>query len=426
MKKLCRIQDADIRGKIVLVRVDHNVVKKGKIKDPYRIDASLPTLRYILDKGGKLVIMTHVGRPRNKDTGEIVISEETAVKPIILYLSEKLGVTITGLDLPADSKKGILDLDIPATVQALKNGTIKAVYLPNTRWFAGEETKDAQAEKLARQFAAIADIFVNDAFGSWQPHTSTIGPVTHIPSYAGFLMQKEIANIDTVLEPKRPFLAIIAGAKFDTKIGPISALLPLVDHLILGGVIYNAYLAAKYNIQIKGVAPEDASIAHDFVIQTEKYPNRIIELERIIESDLLEEKKEGSYRELQISQLKQKHSVNYILDIATASFQEKEITSTLISARTIFINAVMGYTPNFPDGTKALYQRLDENKNSLKLYGGGDTLQELRTLLPEIYQKAVQDETYYFFTGGGAVLKAIEQNSAYGMKPVEVLLKRNR
>jgi len=206
------------------MRVDHNVVKKGKIIDPYRIDASLPTINYIIEQGAKLILMSHVGRPKNKATGEIETSEKSSVVPIVEYLKGK-GIKIIALDITAQGKFGIEHLDSQSVTNAFQDDKLQAIYLPNTRWFKGEEAKDESKEILGRELADIADIFVNDAFGSWQPHASTIIPAKHIPAYAGILMQKEVQHLDSVLNPQKPFVAVVAGSKFDTKIQPLSALL---------------------------------------------------------------------------------------------------------------------------------------------------------------------------------------------------------
>jgi phosphoglycerate kinase len=151
---------------------------------------------------------------------------------------------------------------------------IDGIYLPNTRWFYGEEAKDDNRERFANQLAGLADIFVNDAFGSWQAHASTVDVSRYLPSYAGFLLQKEIENLDRIYNPQTPFLAVVAGAKFDTKIEPLYALIQKADWLVLVGVIYNAYLSAKYNIRIKGVEDDDLEHAKKFVEFAAKYRER--------------------------------------------------------------------------------------------------------------------------------------------------------
>ncbi len=418
------IQDADLKGKIVLVRVDHNVVKSGMIHDPYRIDATIGTMYHINARGGKMILMTHVGRPRNKKTGEIIISEKTSVKPIVDYIQQKLHIKLKIPEFTMDEKRGYtgIETSINHMIRELREDKIDGIYLPNTRWFAGEEAKDETAERFANQLAGLADIFVNDAFGSWQAHASTVGVNKFLPSYAGFLLQKEIENLNRIYEPSNPFLAVVAGAKFDTKIDPLYALIQKADYLVLGGVIYNAYLCAKYGISIKGIEEDDFELARKFTAFAEKYPGKIVEPGYIVESDIPDERRDGSWRVVDIRSLKPGDSLGYVYDVAAESFSERHIHEIFGRARTIFVNAVMGYTPHFNEGTIALDQLIDENRDAVKLYGGGDTMQELKRLLPGLYIAAIDSPEYYIFTGGGSVLKAIEQGTVTGLAPVKALL----
>ena len=419
------LQEADLRGKIVLVRVDHNVVKKGIIYDPYRIDATFGTLYYINAKGGKIILMTHVGRPKNKKTGEIEINDNTSVDPIVQYLQSKFHINVGVPDFQAHEKDGYLGIETSVNhlIRDLKEGEIDCIYLPNTRWFQGEESKNDAAERFANQLAGLADIFVNDAFGSWQPHASTVRVNKYLPSYAGFLMQKELINLERIFNPDQPFVAVVAGAKFDTKIEPLYALLKKADYLFLGGVIYNAYLCAKYNLKIKGIEPDDMEHALKFVEYSKQFPGKLIELPFIVESDTMEGKIEGKNRVHDIRKIAPGTSLNYILDVANESFHEENVIRIFHSAKTIFVNAVMGYTPHFNEGTIALDELIDTSPDSVKLYGGGDTMQELKRLLPGLYIVALDSPRYYIFTGGGAVLKAIQEGTYEGIAPVKALMK---
>ncbi len=424
MKTLRSVKDADLKNKVVLVRVDHNVVKKGIIHDPYRIDVTFSTLFHIVSRGGKLILMTHNGRPKDKKTGEISICSNSSIEPIVEYLMKKLQVKFIIPELNAPDNFGITSFasEVKPLVDKLKNGDIDGIYLPNTRWFRGEEDKGEYSEQMANELASLADIFVNDAFGSWQAHTSTYAIANKLPSYAGFLMQKEISNLERIFHPERPFIAVVAGSKFDTKIEPLYALLREADYLVLGGVMYNAYLCAKYGFTISGIGEDDIQHAKDFVEYSKQYPGKIIELKYIIESDTLDGKIEGSYRKHNILMLDEGSKLNYVLDIAKESFNDPEVHSIFHKAHTIFVNAVMGFTPFFNEGTIALDQLIDDNPNGIKLYGGGDTLQELKRLLPGLYIMAIDSPNYYIFTGGGAVLKAVESGSAWGIKPISLLL----
>jgi phosphoglycerate kinase len=421
------IQDSDLNGKIVLVRFDHNVVKEGEVRDPFRIDRTIGTLFHIVERGGRPIMMTHVGRPKDKKTGAIACRPEEAVEPIAQYLEQKLHTKIHIPRFIADAEKGItgIDTSINLAIRELRERKFGAIYLPNTRWFHGEESKGELSDAFALQLAGLADIYVNDAFGSWQPHASTYTVTRYLPSYAGFLMQQELLNLERVLSPERPFLAVVAGAKYDTKIGPLSAIYDKVDRLILGGVIYNTYLCAKYSVRIKGVLDEDIQLAKELV-KKDSAQNKIVELPHIVESDTLEGKREDKYRTISVKDFKPGKSYGYILDIDPTSFEDSKVAATFVSAKTIFVNAVMGFTPHFSAGSQALDHTIDRNLSAMKMYGGGDTLQEFKDLCPGLYLSVMDNASYYFFTGGGTVLTAIEQGSPYGLKPVQALIEAGK
>lgn len=421
--RLRLFQQAHMKGKVVLVRVDHNVVKNGVIKDPYRIEATLGTLYAIAEKGARTILMTHVGRPRDKKSGKITCREEESVRSIVRYLEEKLPVKIHVPDFPTDPENGIMHLDdtIQPSIEELKMGRIGIIYLPNSRWFRGEQAKGRERDEFAEELARIADLYVNDAFGSYRAHASTYDVAKHLPAYAGALLQKELANLHRVLDPQRPFVAVVAGAKYDTKIGPLKALYNKVDHLILGGLIYNTFLSAKYGVNIAGVSKEDTALAMELV-EIDKKEHKILELPRVVESDTAGEKVDGQYRSVNIDDFKEGKEFRYMLDIDPMSFEDQRVKDAIVSAKTIFVNAVMGLMPSFFEGSQALYRLIASNGSALKLFGGGDTLQELKNLCPGIYMAGLDAPDTYYFTGGGSVLAAIEQGSPYHLKPVEVLM----
>jgi phosphoglycerate kinase len=420
--KLPLLQDADVENKVVLLRVDHNVVKKGAIQDPYRIDQTIGTIFNIVERGGRPIIMTHIGRPRDNN-GRITVDQSTSVEPIAEYLERKLHTKIFCPHFRPDGNMGIksIDTSINLAIRELKEKKLGAIYLPNTRWFQGEESETEQKEEFALQLAGLSDVYVNDAFGSWQAHASTCDITKYMPSFAGYLLQKEIQNLNQVLTPQRPFIAVVAGAKYNTKIGPLSEIYKKVDKLILGGIIYNTYLCAKYGVVINGIAPDDVEAAKNLV-EMDKRHHKIMELPYLYESDSIEGKVEGKYRIRSLEEFKKGTKFNYILDIAQESFSDPTISEALDSARTIFVNAVMGYTPYFTEGSAALDSRIDHNTEANKLYGGGDTLQEFKNLCPGLYLSTLDNSKYYFFTGGGTVLKAIEEGTPYGLDPVKALI----
>ena len=174
--RLPLIQEANLNGKVVLIRFDHNVVKNGVIIDPFRIDKTLGTLYNIVDRGGRPILMSHVGRPKDKRTGHIKCSPENSVQPIVQYLNRKLNVEFHVPECDLDSEFGITGMgnSVYRAIGDLKNRKIGGIYLPNTRWFRGEEENEGFfRDNLAVMLSDIADIYVNDAFGSWQPHVST-------------------------------------------------------------------------------------------------------------------------------------------------------------------------------------------------------------------------------------------------------------
>ncbi len=419
--KLRLIQDVDIKDKVVLLRVDHNVVKKGEIKDPYRIEVTIKTLYHIANKGGKAILMTHVGRPRDKKTGEIHVSEDESVLPVVEYLREKLPAKIHLQEFPIEKGRGIVELNgsMRESIEKLKRGEIDIIYLPNIRWFQGEQASGKTRDDFAEWLSSLGDIYVNDAFSSWRAHASTYEVAMKMPSYAGFQLQKELVSINKVLEPVRPFVAVIAGSKYDTKIGPLKGLYPKADRIILGGLIYNVYISVKYGIEIAGVSDDEKKEAIE-LMEMDSVDRKIVEFPYLIESDLFNEKVDGKYRKIDMRKIKKGDKLNYILDMAPESIEE--IKETFESAKTIFVNAVMGLTPTFSEGTMALYRFIDGNHNALKLFAGGDTLQELRNLCPDIYLKGMDHSDYYYFTGGGSVLTSLEKGSPYLLKPIQVLM----
>jgi phosphoglycerate kinase len=217
----------------------------------------------------------------------------------------------------------------------------------------------------------------------------------------------------------------VAGAKYDTKIRPLNALYDKVDRLILGGVIYNTYLCAKYGVTIKGVSDEDRTLARELV-EKDRSANKIVELPLIVESDVLDGRIEGKYRTVSIRDFKAGASYGYVTDIDPRSFEEPAVANAIGTAKTIFVNAVMGLTPHFAAGSQALDNTIDLNRDAMKMYGGGDTLQEFKNLLPGLYLSVMDDASYYFFTGGGTVLTAIEHGSPYSLKPVQALMESKK
>jgi len=421
--RLPLLQHADLQDKLVLLRVDHNVVKKGKILDQYRIDVTLATMYNIIERGGRLIIMTHIGRPYDKKTKTFTVKQDDAVDAVVGYLQRKLRIKFAVPQFHVSEKEGIQDIDtsINWLIQDLRARKIGGIYLPNTRWFAGEEDKGEKMERFAIQLAGLADVFVNDAFGSWQAHTSTYHVAKYLPSFAGLCMQDELSNVRAVLDPKRPFVAIVAGAKYDTKIGPLTEIYKRVDHLVLGGLIYNTFLCAKYGVKIKGVESSDIEMARGLVEQDKKH-QKILELPHLVESDTLDGRIEGKFRVITTKDFTPGQEFQFVVDVDPSSFEAPEVVKVLDSAKTIFVNAVMGLMPAFWHGTSKMDESIDRNRTAQKFFGGGDTLQEFKSLHPGLYHAALESPKYYLFTGGGTVLKVLEEADPFGLPTVKALI----
>ncbi len=421
--RLPLLQEADLRDKIVLLRVDHNVVKKGKVLDQYRIDVTLPTMYNIVERGGRPIIMTHIGRPYDKKAKTISTCQDDSVDAVVAYLQRKLRIKFAVPRFSTTEKNGILDIDtsINWLIHDLKNRKIGGIYLPNTRWFAGEEDKGEKLERFVIQLSALADVYVNDAFGSWQPHGSTYHIAKYLPSYAGLCMQGELYHVQAVLNPSKPFVAIVAGAKYDTKIGPLKQIYKKVDKLVLGGLIYNTYLCAKYGVKIAGVEDSDIELANELVEQ-DKTHNKILEMQVLVETDTLDGRFEGQFRTIDIKDFAPGQTYKYVVDIDPVSFEKEEVEQAMNSAKTIFVNAVMGLMPHFWHGTSKMDEVIDKNRSAQKFFGGGDTLQTFKSLHPALYEAALNNIKYYLFTGGGTVLKVIEEGDSMGLEPVKALI----
>ena len=251
------IKDIDFKGKKVLVRVDFNVpLQDGKVRDDTRIRAALPTLTYLLDQGAAVILCSHLGRP--KDAPDPAYS----LKPVAAYLANLI-------PQPVSFAEDCIGPKIEAAAKALKPGEV--LLLENTRFHAGEKKN---APEMAQQLAALADVFVNDAFGSaHRAHASTVGVAEYLPAVAGFLLEKEIRYLgQAIADPARPFVAILGGAKISDKIGVIRNLLEKADSVLIGGGMANTFLKAK-GIPVADSLVEDdvLEIARELIRRRRRY-----------------------------------------------------------------------------------------------------------------------------------------------------------
>ena len=245
------IRDIDVKGKKVFCRVDFNVpMKNGQIQDETRIRAALPTIQFLMEQGASVILASHLGRPK----GEIV--EELRLTPIAARLTELLGQNVKKVDEAYGAS-------VEKIANELKDGEI--LLLENVRFDAGEEKNEPE---LAKAFAALADVYVNDAFGAaHRAHASTEGIAHHLPAVAGLLMEKELEVLGKALSnPERPFTAIIGGAKVKDKIGVIENLLDNVDHLIIGGGLAYTFVKAQgYEIGKSLLEEDKIALAKSFI-----------------------------------------------------------------------------------------------------------------------------------------------------------------
>lgn len=378
------IKDVNVEGKRVFVRCDFNVPldAEGNITDDNRIRAALPTIKYLLDHGAKVVLASHLGRPKNGP------EEKYSLKPVAKRLNELLGGKVT---MASD----VIGEDAQAKVAALKNG--EAVLLENVRFHKEEEKNDPE---FAKKLAAFADIYVNDAFGTaHRAHASTEG-ISHFvkTSVAGFLIEKELEIMGGALNnPKRPFVAILGGAKVSDKIGVINNLLEKVDKLLIGGAMAYTFIVAKGGKVGKSMLETDkVDLAKELL---EKAAAKGVELYLPVDTVIAKEFKADA--ESKVCPTMEIPDEWEGLDIGPKT---AEIFADVIkSAKTVIWNGPMGVFefPKFAVGTKAVAQALADNPEATTIIGGGDSA-------AAIEQLGYADKVTHISTGGGASLEYLE------------------
>jgi phosphoglycerate kinase len=372
------ITDLDVKDKRVLVRVDFNVpLDKGRVTDDTRIVAALPTIKYLIQHGARVILMSHLGRPKGK------VNPEFTLAPAAVRLSELLGQ-------PVAMAKDCIGPAAEQAVAETKPGQV--VLLENLRFYAEEEKNDPA---FARKLAGLADLYVNDAFGAaHRAHASTEGVAKYLPAAAGFLMQKELDFLGKALEsPDRPFVAILGGAKISDKIAVIDNLLGKVDALLIGGGMANTFLKAKgYEMG-------------DSLVETESLETARLLIERggsklMLPVDAVIADKFANDAQQKVVQVDAVPTGWRILDIGpeTISMFEK----ALGGARTVVWNGPMGVFefPAFAKGTYALAEKL-ANLKATTIIGGGDSA-------AAVEQAGLADKMTHISTGGGASLEFLE------------------
>ncbi|MEG0784815.1 MAG: phosphoglycerate kinase [Christensenella sp.] len=387
MKKT--IEDIDVQGKKVLVRVDFNVPlnEKGEITDETRITAALPTINYLLEHGAKVILMSHLGRPKGE------VKAEFSLAPVAQRLEELLNTKV----IFAEDCVGKAAQDAAQQVEA---GQI--VLLENLRFHKEETENDAD---FARELAGLADVFVNDAFGTaHRAHASTAGVAEYIPAVAGYLIGKELSIMGKALDdPARPFIAILGGAKVSDKIGVIENLLTKVDCLIIGGGMANTFVKAQgYEMGKSLVDDERLGLACDLMEQAKRKGIKIM-----LPADFVVAKEFKADAQTQIVAAENIPADAMALDIGPSS---RIIFATEIKrAKTVIWNGPMGVAemPAFANGTRAIAEAMADS-SAITIIGGGDSAAAVKKL-------GFADKMTHISTGGGASLEFLEGKELPGV-----------
>ena len=372
------IRDIDVNGKKVLVRVDFNVpIKDGVVGDDTRIRGALPTIQYLLDHGAAVILCSHLGRPKGER------NPQYSLKPVAEYLKGLVSNPVYFADdcIGESAQKAAAEL---------KPGEI--LVLENTRYYKGEEKNDLE---LAKGLADLADLYVNDAFGTaHRAHSSTEG-VTHFkPGVAGFLLEKEIQYLSSAVEnPKRPFVAILGGAKISDKIGVIKNLLNKADKVLIGGGMANTFFAAQGYDMADSLVQEEA-------IETAKEILAAGSDKLVLPVDMVIANAFDNDAEKKCIDAGDVPAGWRVLDIGPKTV---ECYSKLVSdAATVVWNGPMGVfeMPEFAKGTFAVAQAVADS-DAISIIGGGDSV-------AAIQESGLADKVTHISTGGGASLEMLE------------------
>lgn len=371
------IRDINVKNKRVLVRVDFNVpLKDGKVSDDTRIVASLPTIKYLIEQGAKVILCSHLGRPTGKD-------QKYSLRPVAARLQELLGKPVTFVS-------DCIGQPVERVVEAMSSGDV--VLLENVRFYPEEEKNDPA---FAKKLAAFGDVYVNDAFGSaHRAHASTEGVAHILPGVAGLLMEKELNYLGTALaNPARPFVAILGGAKVSDKIKVIENLLPKVDSLLIGGGMANTFAEAHgYPVGQSLVEEDKLELARGLIQRSQG--KLVFPVDWVIADKFAADAK---------SQVVTVDSVPdgwRILDIGPKSIELFD--GYLQKAKTVLWNGPLGVFefPAFAKGTIEIAKRLAKS-GATTIIGGGDSA-------AAVEQAGVADKMTHISTGGGASLEFLE------------------
>ena len=388
-----------VKGKRVLVRTDMNVpIERGKISDTTRINRIVPTLKALLEAKAKVIVLSHFGRPKGE------YDPDLSLAPLTDALSDELGGTEVKFAVDC------IGSEAEEAVKKLKDGEI--LLLENLRFHKGEKAND---KKFVSELASLGDVFVNDAFScSHREHASIVGITTKLPSYAGYSLEKEIDELCSVLEnPKRPFAAIVGGAKVSTKVELLENLVKNVNFLIIGGGMANTFLYAQGVGIGKSLCEKDCKNLALKILKTAKENNcKIILPKDVVVAEDLEE-----YAKCKVTDSDHVPKDKMILDIGPKTIQE--ISNVLAGCKTVVWNGPMGayeFRP-FDVGTvnvARIIAHQTSNAGLISVAGGGD-------ILSALFKSGLRDSFSYVSTAGGAFLEWLEGKELPG---ISALLKR--
>jgi phosphoglycerate kinase len=372
------VRDIDLGHKRVLMRADFNVpLKDGVITDDARIRAALPTIEYLLERGTRLILMSHLGRPKGQ------VKAELSLAPVAERLGQLLGRAVK-------MAPDCIGAEVKAMAGGLAAGDV--MLLENTRFHGGEKSNDPD---LARQLAELGEIYVNDAFGSvHRAHASTEGVARHLPAVAGFLLEKEIEFLERVSrDPEHPCVLILGGAKISDKIGVIRNLLHRVETALIGGGMANTFLAAQ-GMELGDSLVEDEVLDTARELLAEAQGKLVLPVDAVI-ADAFDN--DAARRLVAVDQVPAGWRV---LDIGEQTI--KRYQQVLAGARTVIWNGPLGVfeLPNFARGTAAIAEAL-ATLAATTVIGGGDTAAAIR-------DAGVTDRITHVSTGGGASLELLE------------------
>lgn len=391
-----------LQGKRVLVRVDHNVEAEpdGTLKDDGKLRITLPTIQFLLEKGARLILLTHVGRPEGKVVPELSTSRVAAHLHALL---PKVSIT----HLPA-----LTGRDVAAAIQKLRDGEI--LYLENIRFTIAEEGSPEEQTMLATELASLGDLYVNEAFASCHNYeeASTCALARLLPGYAGLRLQEEVETLGKVLEdPRRPLVVVMGGAKMKTKIPVIRQFLGVADHLLLGGCLANTFLAARgFDVGASVVEPNFLDMARDTMLQCQKPGHAVVHVPRdVVVSS--EEAEEAQRLDLPIEDIEGDMRIVDIGKVTTERYGE-----VIAKAGTIVWNGPLGryeYAA-FSRGTLRIADAVAAatTAGARSIVGGGDTLDFHRH-----YSRPLR--AYSFVSsGGGAMLEFLGSPKLPALAPL--------